>query len=155
MAEIFGGIGKKGSGRGAAAGAGNKVVLRTKKTKRIRGERRSGSKAENGAARLKEEVDRKLKSSAGELANVLLGKARGGDIPTIRLVVSLAEQHEANVEVMEKEGAWGAFVEQARAWETEPPWVEPPGWVDPDEEELKGEEGVEERVSESFGNVLI
>jgi hypothetical protein len=76
MAEVSGGLGKAGSGQRAAAGAGNKVRLRTKKKKRVRRERRSGGTAGNGAARLKEAVDEKLKRSSGKLADVLLDKAQ-------------------------------------------------------------------------------
>jgi hypothetical protein len=142
MAEVSGGIGKKGSGRGAAAGAGSKVTLRTKKRrgsgtrKGGRREGRSGSKAKGGAECLKEAVNQKLKTNSGKLADKLLEKATSGDLKTIRLVVSLAEQHEA------KEPDPGPLRSQALAWAMEPPWEGPPPvLVDRDGQILRDEDG--------------
>jgi hypothetical protein len=138
MAEISCGMGKKGSGQRAAAGAGNKVRLRTKKTKRVRRERRSGGTAGNGAARLKEAVDEKLKRNSGKLADVLLEKAGTGDLPTIRYVVSLAEQHEAKEEEIDH----GPLRSMALAFADEPQWEgTPPVLVDREGQILKDEDG--------------
>jgi hypothetical protein len=121
MAEVSGGIGKKGSGWGAASGAGRKVKRGTRKQK-SEPRARKGRKAAGGAACLKEAVDRKLKANSGKLANLLLEKAGACDLPTIRLVVSLAEQHEAEVKVTNPRPVYS----QVLAWAAEPPWVGPP-----------------------------
>jgi hypothetical protein len=67
-------------------------------------------------------VDRKLRRSSGELANMLLDKARKGDMPSLRLLVSLAERHKPEEKVVDPGPAWS----QALAWAAEPQWVDPP-----------------------------
>jgi hypothetical protein len=100
--------------------------------KKRAGKRReqSGSTAERGAERLKEAVDRKLKKNSGMLADLLLAKAREGDLASLRLLVSLAENHKPKEPVVDP----GPLRSQALLWAAEPQWV------DPEEEELKGED---------------
>lgn len=139
VAEVSGGIKKAVSARETAARAWRRVKQGSGKKRKSGSRKRSGSEAEGGAACLKETVNRKLKQNSGVLANLLMGKAREGDLPTIRYVVSLSEQHEA------KEPDPGPLRSQALEWAAEPPWVEPeekalPQWVGPEEEELEVEE---------------
>ncbi len=100
-----------------------------------------------GAARLREAVDRKLKTNSGKLATLLLEKAVKGDRPSIRLVVSLAEQYQPKEEVFNP----GPLLSQALKWAAEPHWVDPPAsddwqmWVDPKAQKLKVEESGMER----------
>lgn len=123
--------------RGTAERAGSRVKRATgakRGTGRKKGgkrQERSGSTAEGGADRLKEAVDRKLKGSSGELASLLLDKARGGDMPSLRLLVSLAEHHKPKEKVVDH----GPLRSQALAWAAEPEWV------DPEEGGLDGEGG--------------
>ena len=86
------------------------------------GDRKVGNSAEGGAARLKEAVDRKLRHSSGELATLLLEKARGGDMQSLRLLVSLSERHKPKEKVIDP----GPLRSQAAIWATEPQWVDPP-----------------------------
>ena len=143
MAEVSGGTGRAGSGRGAAARAERKVKRRTGKKRgtgsKKGGERRerSGSTAGGGAACFKEAADLELKSSAKKLAKKLLERAGDGDLPSLRYVVSLAEEHEAKEEEVDP----GPVLSQALAWAAEPQWVDPPEeLLDPQEQRLKGEE---------------
>ena len=138
-------MGKAGSGRGAAAGAERKEKRRTGKKKKSGPKERSASAVEGGAERLKGAADRKLKRNSGELANLLLDKARSGDMQSLRLLVSLSERHKPKEKVEEKESVLAAFGNQVRAWAAEPGWVDPPEeelppWVDPMEKKLKGED---------------
>jgi len=112
VAEVSGGIKKAVSARETAARAWRKVKQGGGKKRKSGSRKRSGSKAEGGAACLKETVNRKLKQNSGVLANLLLDKAREGDLPTIRYVVNLAEQHEAKEEVIDP----GPLRSQALEW---------------------------------------
>jgi len=141
VAEVSGGIKKAVSARETAARAWRKLKQGGGKKRKSGSRKRSGSKAEGGAACLKETVNRKLKQNSGVLANLLLDKAREGDLPTIRYVVNLAEQHEAKEEVIDP----GPLRSQALEWAAEPQWVEPEKGelqprVGPEEEELEVEE---------------
>jgi len=133
MAEVSGGI---ESARVASAGAGRKVKRGTRKRKKNAPRERRTSAAVSGAACLKEAVDRELKRNSEKLAEVLVEKAGEGDLPTLRMVVSLAEQHEA------KEEDPGPYRSQALAWAMEPPWEGPPPvLVDRDGQILRDEDG--------------
>lgn len=55
-------------------------------------------------------------------------------------MLSLAEQHKPKEEVEEKESVFGSFAKKVRAWEAEPPWVEPPKGEELSSEEGNGEE---------------
>lgn len=142
MAEVSGGTGKTGSGRRVAAGVASEAKLGTGAKRKSRAgksgrrQERNGSKLEGGADRLKEAVDRKLKGSSLELAKLLMDKARSGDMPSIRLLVSLAGQHKPKAKVGENMSVLGFFGNQLRAWAAEPEWVDPP------------EEGEEQQGSE-------
>jgi hypothetical protein len=121
------------------------VKRRTRRKKEGKRQERGGSAAEGGAERLKGAVDRKVKRNSGELANLLMDKARSGDMQSLRLLVSLSERHKPKEKVVEKESVLAAFGNQVRAWAAEPPWVDPPEeelppWVDPEEEGETGSE---------------
>jgi hypothetical protein len=110
-----------------AAGAGSNEKRGTGKRRRTGKKKVSkrtggGSTAAGGADRLKEAVDRKLRRSSGVLATLLMDKARAGDIPSLRLLVSLGEHHKPKAKVVEVR----PFFSQALAWGAEPQWVDPP-----------------------------
>jgi hypothetical protein len=146
MAKFAGVTQKAGSARAAKAPAGRKAKRGTgtrqgtgagRATGTKKGAKRqelSESTAEGGAHCLKEAVDRELKSSSEDLAKLFVKKAGKGDLPTLRLLVSLAEQHEA------KEPDPGPLRSQALAWAMEPQWVDPPGEGDSEAESQQADE---------------
>lgn len=140
MAEVSGGVGKAGCGRGAAAGAGRMAKRKAATKKGSKRRERSGSRAARGAARLKEDLDRELKRHSGKLAKLLMEMAGGGDLPSLRFAVSLAEQHAALAVDQ------GPYRSMALAFADEPEWTGPaPVLVDREGRRLEVEDPEMER----------